>query len=78
MADLGDNIGLDKSNVHRLEQGKNFTMETLVKIAGFLDVHPKEILDTPFESDFKQIEKAIDEKRKRRAAAKKRLIAKKG
>ena len=78
MADLGDNIGLDKSNVYRLEQGKNFTLETLVKIAGFLDIHPKEILDIPFENDFKQIEKAIDEKRKQRVAAKRKSKTKKG
>ena len=78
MADLGDNIGLDKSNVHRLEQGKNFTLDTLIKIAGFLEVHPKDILDVPFETDFKQIEKAIDDKRKRRVAAKRKIKTKKG
>ena len=78
LADLGDNIGLDKSNVHRLEQGKNFTLDTLIKIAGFLEVHPKDILDAPFESDFKQIEKAIDDKRKRCVVAKRRLRAKMG
>lgn len=77
LADMGENIGLDKSNVHRLEQGKNFTLDTLIKIAGFLEVHPKDILDAPFESDFKQIEKAIDDKRKRRVLAKRRLRAKK-
>jgi transcriptional regulator with XRE-family HTH domain len=71
LADLGDNIGLDKSNVYRLERGKNFTLETLIKIAGFLEVHPKELLDVPYDIDFKQIEKAIDDKRKRRSTANK-------
>jgi transcriptional regulator with XRE-family HTH domain len=69
LADLGDNIGLDKSNVYRLESGKNFTIETLIKIAGSLDVHPKELLDAPYYIDLKQIEKAIDDKRKRRSAS---------
>jgi transcriptional regulator with XRE-family HTH domain len=45
LADLGDNIGLVKSNVYRLESGKNFTLDTPIKIAGFLEVHPKELMD---------------------------------
>ena len=66
LADLGENIGLDKSNTHRLEQGKNFTLLTLVKIAAFLDVHPKDILEVPFNTDFTHIEKVITEKKKAR------------
>jgi transcriptional regulator with XRE-family HTH domain len=66
LADLGVNIGLDKSNTHRLEQGKNITLNTVIKIAAFLGVHPKEILDVPFEADFNQIEKTITEKKKAR------------
>jgi DNA-binding Xre family transcriptional regulator len=66
LADLGDNIGLDKSNTYRLEQGKNITLITLIKIAAFLGVHPKDIIEVPFESDFAQIEKAIAEKKKAR------------
>jgi transcriptional regulator with XRE-family HTH domain len=66
LADLGENIGLDKSNTHRLEQGKNFTLLTLVKIAAFLDVHPKDILTVPFNTHFTQIEKVIAEKKNAR------------
>lgn len=69
LADLGENIGLDKSNTHRLEQGKNFTLLTLVKIAAFLNVHPKDILEVPFHTDFKQIEKVIAEKKKARKSS---------
>jgi len=64
--------------VHRLEQGKNFTLDTLIKIAGFLELHPKELLDAPYENDFKQIEKSIDDKRKRRVVAQKDCDRKKG
>ena len=64
--------------MHRLEQGKNFTLDTLIKIAGFLELHPKELLDAPYENDFKQIEKSIDDKRKRRAVAQKDCDRKKG
>jgi transcriptional regulator with XRE-family HTH domain len=67
-AHLGDNIRLDTSNVHQLEPGKNFTLDTLIRIAGFLEVHSEDILNAPFERAFKQIEKAIDDKRKRRSA----------
>jgi DNA-binding Xre family transcriptional regulator len=66
LADLGDNIGLDKSNTHRLEQGKNITLTTLIKIAAFLGVHPKDIIEVPFEADFAQIEKVIADKKKAR------------
>lgn len=69
LADLGENIGLDKSNTHRLEQGKNFTLLTLVKIAAFLNVHPKDILEVPFHTDFKQIEKVIAEKKRSRKSS---------
>ena len=66
LADLGENIGLDKSNTFRLEQGKNFTLLTLVKIAAFFNVHPHEILNVPFQVDFVKIETAIAEKKKTR------------
>jgi transcriptional regulator with XRE-family HTH domain len=66
LADLGENIGLDKSNSFRLEQGKNITLITLIKIAAFLGVHPKDIIEVPFEADFAQIEKVIAEKKKAR------------
>jgi transcriptional regulator with XRE-family HTH domain len=68
LADLGENIGLDKSNTHRLEQGKNFTLLTLIKIAAFLNVHPKDILEVPFKAEFTQIEKPITEKKLARKA----------
>jgi transcriptional regulator with XRE-family HTH domain len=66
LADLGENIGLDKSNTFRLEQGKNFTLLTLIKIAAFFNIHPHEILNVPFQIDFIKIEKAIADKKKAR------------
>lgn len=45
---LGEDIGLDKSNMYRIEQGKNITLVTLLKIAAFLEVSPgKLIQNTP-------------------------------
>jgi transcriptional regulator with XRE-family HTH domain len=68
LADLGENIGLDKSNTFRLEQGKNFTLLTLIKIAAFFNVHPNEILNVPFHVDFIKIDNAIAEKKSARKA----------
>jgi DNA-binding Xre family transcriptional regulator len=41
---LGCDIGLDKSNMYRIEQGKNITLLTLIKIAAILEVTPDELL----------------------------------
>jgi transcriptional regulator with XRE-family HTH domain len=43
---LGCDIGLDKSNMYRIEQGKNITLLTLIKIAAILEVNPDELLRT--------------------------------
>jgi transcriptional regulator with XRE-family HTH domain len=66
LADLGENIGLDKSNSFRLEQGKNFTLVTLIKIGTFLNVHPMSILDVPISFDYQEIEKTISDKKGKR------------
>lgn len=42
---LGEDIGLDKSNMFRIEQGKNITLLTLLKVATFLDVHPSKLFN---------------------------------
>lgn len=41
---LGCDIGLDKSNMYRIEQGKNITLLTLIKIASILEVNPGDLL----------------------------------
>jgi transcriptional regulator with XRE-family HTH domain len=43
---LGEDIGLDKSNMHHIEAGKNITLLTLLKIALFLEVEPAKLLQT--------------------------------
>ena len=42
---LGDKIGLDKGNMHKIESGKNVTILTLIKIAELLDVAPGKLLE---------------------------------
>ncbi len=41
---LGEDVGLDKSNMHRIEQGKNITLVTLLKIAAYLEVSPGKLI----------------------------------
>lgn len=45
---LGCDIGLDKSNMFRIEQGKNITLLTLIKISAILEVSPSELLKVDF------------------------------
>ena len=40
LAALGEDIGLDKGNLQRIEQGKNITLITLAKISAFLEINP--------------------------------------
>ena len=44
LEEVGSDIGLDKSNMFRVEQGRNITLLTLAKIAATLDVSPSELL----------------------------------
>jgi DNA-binding Xre family transcriptional regulator len=41
---LGNDIGLDKSSMHRIESGKNITLVTLAKIAAMLEINPSQLL----------------------------------
>ncbi len=43
---LGDEIGLDKGNMHKIEAGKNVTVLTLLKIASLLQIAPGKLLET--------------------------------
>jgi transcriptional regulator with XRE-family HTH domain len=63
---LGMDIGLDKSNTYRIEQGKNITLLTLLKISLFLDVPACELLKTDVEINIEDAEKYIANKKLRR------------
>ncbi len=56
LAGLGEDIGLDKSNMHKIEQGKNITLVTLLKIAAFLEIHPVLLLEQTNTVNIKDIE----------------------
>jgi transcriptional regulator with XRE-family HTH domain len=63
LEELGRDIGLDKSNMHRIEQGRNITLLTLLKIAAFLEVSPATLLpsETMIASD--DVEKYVRQKK---------------
>jgi transcriptional regulator with XRE-family HTH domain len=56
LAGLGEDIGLDKSNMHRIEQGRNITLTTLLKIAAFLEIHPTKLFTQTTEITIQDVE----------------------
>lgn len=60
---LGEDIGLDKSNMFRIEQGKNITLLTLMKIAAFLEVHPSKLFGGTDDITTKDAEDYIRQKK---------------
>ena len=66
LQELGEDIGLDKGNTQRLENGKNMTLLTLFKIAAILEVETKDLLDFPLEFKIQDVEKFIQEKKEGR------------
>jgi transcriptional regulator with XRE-family HTH domain len=67
LQEFGEDIGLDKGNTQRLENGKNMTLLTLFKIAAILEVEPKDILDFPLDFKIQDVEKFIQEKKEKRS-----------
>jgi transcriptional regulator with XRE-family HTH domain len=67
---LGDAIGLDKGNMHKIEAGKNVTVLTLLKIAQCLEIAPAKFLDVKVSS--KKAEKKSAPKKGNKSKNKKR------
>ncbi|MFM9423134.1 MAG: helix-turn-helix domain-containing protein [Bacteroidota bacterium] len=63
---LGEDIGLDKGNTQRLENGKNMTLLTLFKIAAILEVEPKELLNFQTNYKIQDVEKFIAQKKRKK------------
>lgn len=48
--DIATDSTFDSSNYHKFEQGtRNPTIETILKIATVLKVHPRDLFDFPFD-----------------------------
>jgi transcriptional regulator with XRE-family HTH domain len=48
LEELGFQIGLDRSAMHRIENGKPINLTTIIKLSIVLDKEPKEFFDTSF------------------------------
>lgn len=67
---LGEDIGLDKSNMHHIESGRNLTLITLLKIATFLDIDPAKLLQTDVNVTLEAAEAYIAKRKDTRKKAK--------
>lgn len=67
---LGENIGLDKGNVHRIETGKNITLLTLLKIALFLKTDVVKLLDNNVKVSVGDAKNLVSMKKRARKRAK--------
>ncbi len=63
---LGLDIGLDKSNMHKIEAGKNITLLTLLKLAVVLKVKPEQLVITEILPSLEEIDKELIHKEKKR------------
>ncbi len=67
---LGDDVGLDKGNMHRIEAGKNITLVTLLKLSVFLEVDPVKLIDAEMNISLEAAEDYIRQKKNKRARPK--------
>lgn len=49
LEELGLRIGIDRSAMHRIENGKPLTITTIIKLAIALDKRPKDFFDLSFD-----------------------------
>ena len=73
---LGVDIGTDKSNMLRIEQGKNVTVLTILKLSTFLEVDAHQLLKVPVQIVMEDMERFVtrkkDKMRKKEKSVKKK------
>lgn len=74
---LGEDIGLDKSNMHHIEAGKNITLLTLLKIALFLDIEPAKLLQTDVSLSLEEVEDYVVRRKEKLKRARRKTAKKK-
>ena len=70
LENLGEYIGLDKGNVHRIEAGKNITLLTLLKISRFLGVDAEKLVNNNVKVSVGDAENLVDSKKRARTLTK--------
>jgi transcriptional regulator with XRE-family HTH domain len=75
LEELGMQIGLDRSAMHRIENGKPITVTTILKLALALNKEPKDFFDVKFNLKSNELGDLLttrkSPKRKRKTAKKK-------
>ena len=64
---LGVDIGTDKSNMLRIEQGKNLTILTILKLSTFLEVDAYQLLKVPVQIVMEDMERFVTRKKDKTA-----------
>ena len=60
MEELGLEVGLSKIHIHRIENGYNITMITLLKISLAFDMKLAELLDFKYPADKETLEQLVN------------------
>jgi transcriptional regulator with XRE-family HTH domain len=63
LRELGEDLGLDKGNTQKIENGKNITLKTLLRVAVFLDITPSDLLSVTMKFDLSEFEKTLTDNR---------------
>ena len=58
---LGLEVGLTRTQIHRIEKGYNITLTTLLKVAIVLGVKPESLLKTNFHFKHEDLESLVNE-----------------
>jgi hypothetical protein len=72
---LGEDIGVDKARMHKIERGQNLTLITLLRLSTFLEVGISKIIDTDIDISCEDTERYVRNKQERRARPKKKVRA---
>jgi len=70
MEELGLEIGLTRMQVHRIEQGYNITLITLLKVSMALKVKPEDLVRHPYRWKKEELEKLVNNNKSSRSKKK--------
>jgi transcriptional regulator with XRE-family HTH domain len=68
---LGEDIGVDKARMHKIERGQNLTLLTLLRLSAFLEVTIAKLIDTDIYVSCEDTERYVKSKQTRRSRPKK-------
>lgn len=79
LEELGLQIGLDRSAMHRIENGKPITVTTIIKLCLALNKEPKDFFDIGFDFKSHELGSLVKSKKssKKKVSSKKSLPVKK-